>query len=74
MIDRRYTVREIDDLRRVLDLRWLYGSSIVPLRRFPRSLALTYKESERSAAVEDLVRTHILCGHTAADIEAADAA
>ena len=69
MTDRAYTVAELDALRSAVERRWLFGTT-APLNTacFSRS----YNEADKYAAVEQLVRTHMLAGHTAEDIYAAD--
>lgn len=64
MTERVYTVREIDDLRRVVERKYLFGS--YGGRRVGISRA--YHEAEKVKAVEEMVRTHMLAGHTAADL------
>lgn len=66
---RRYTVAEIDELRRAVETRWLYGTSVIqPDGTFSRQ----YMAGEKESAVEKLVRTHMLAGHVAKDIYEAD--
>jgi len=63
MIERKYTVREIDELRAVLEAKFLTGSynSLVARSR-------DYRTEEKCAeimAIEAMVRTHMEAGHTA---------
>lgn len=65
MTERAYTVKEIDDLRRCCENKFLWGTYSFPASsRFSRQ----YKEEEKSACVENMVRTHMLAGHTAEDL------
>lgn len=70
MTERAYTVKELDALRAACDQRWLWGTTkpAGPGNQMTRA----YKEHERSVAVEELVRTHMLAGHTADDLYFAD--
>lgn len=68
MESQKYSVQEIDDLRTVVKCRYLFGSSIT----HGNLMSITYRENEMNAAVEDLVRTHMLAGHKALDILVAD--
>lgn len=72
MTERTYTVREVEELRRAIDNKYLYGSYKGPsgVGGFSRS----YSEPEKSLIVEQQVKTHMLAGHTAEDLFAADAA
>lgn len=68
-MERRYTVAEIDDLRRMCDLRFLFGTT------YPSNetrWSHSYQAGERERAVEEMVRTYLLAGITADDIRAAD--
>jgi hypothetical protein len=72
----RYSVREIDDLRRVCEERYLWGSTYTPPFEPGETSRVrhgrSYKESDKNAAVEEMVRTFMLAGVTAADIRAED--
>lgn len=67
---RQYTVKEIDELRRCCETKFLYG-----FYRFPESNEVRHYTSrasyewERSRIVEEMVRTHMLAGHTAKDLK-----
>ena len=69
MVDRAYTVREIDALRRVCEEKWLYGSIGTPSDG-PRE-SRSYKPQDKAVGVEELVRTYMLAGLTADDLLAA---
>jgi hypothetical protein len=64
-VQRRYSVQEIDELRRVLEYRWMFGSCVIS--NGPR-VGRCYREAEKTAAVEELVRTAMLAGLTAKNI------
>jgi hypothetical protein len=65
MIERAYTVKEIDELRKVCEYRWLFGSSVPSaMVEYGRS----YQIGEKEKAVEEIVRTHMLAGHVAQDL------
>ncbi len=68
MIERSYTVREIDALRQAVGTKWLYGSYNVPTQRMSRS----YTEREKTECVEEIVRTWMLAGKTAEDLYASE--
>lgn len=61
---RAYTVPEIDDLRRVVENKWLFGS----YGGSGGGLSRPYQETDKVKAVEEMVRTHMLAGHTADDL------
>ena len=69
MEQRKYSVQEIDALRRVLRDRYLFGTSYLTANS---SFSRTFKDNELQTAVEELVRTHMLAGHIALDILMAD--
>ena len=68
-MDRAYTVREIDDLRRACEQRWLFGSTY---RGPGQHSSRSYRSEEKDTGVEEMVRTYILAGIVADDIYAAD--
>ena len=69
MADRKYTVEEIDALRAACEMRWLYGSANP---EFHAGSSRVFTEEEKAAAVEQMVRTHMLAGHTQSDLIKAD--
>lgn len=69
MSERAYTVAELDALRRAVETRWLFGTT--RMRPGP-SQSRVYTAEEKDRAVEALMRTHMLAGHTAQDIYDAD--
>jgi hypothetical protein len=69
-MNRAYTVFEIDQLRQVVEAIWLYGNPSPGGRSGP-FVSRVYGENEKSVAVEEMVRTHMLAGHTADDIRKA---
>lgn len=58
---RVYTPLELDDLRRVVSAKWLYGryQPRPGIRSRPHGIA------ELAVSVEEMVRTHMMAGHTA---------
>lgn len=66
---RSYTVREIDDLRIACENKWLFGVyDTRPRNGFSVRSSRPYRGSEKTRAVEEMVRTHMLAGHTAKDL------
>jgi hypothetical protein len=63
--ERAYTVRELDELREVVEHKWVWGS-YRPLPGVRQSR--TYSPREKTKCVEELVRTHMIAGHTAEDL------
>lgn len=66
---RSYSVHEINELRRVVENKYLYGTYGLKLGC---GMSRTYKEDEKTACVEEMVRTHMLAGHTAEDLIASE--
>jgi hypothetical protein len=65
MSERKYSVSEINELRRVVENMYLFGTyNLVSGGTMSRS----FSESEKNIAVEQQVRTHMLAGHTADDL------
>lgn len=74
MGERAYTVREIDALRAAVEKKWLFGSYNPWDRADGGSIcSRSYRGEEKAAAVEEMVRTHMLAGHTAEDLYASEA-
>lgn len=69
MAERAYTVRELDALREAVENKWLYGR--YRLGGYA-SQSRPYMEAEKVACVEQMVRTHMLAGHTAEDLYASE--
>ncbi len=68
-----YTVAEIDALRHVVEMRFLWGSSVICLNSSRRNgFSRSYTEEEKTKAVEEMVRTYMLSGITAEQIIAED--
>jgi hypothetical protein len=63
-MERAYTVREIDDLRKVIYMRLTYGTSYIP-----NGASGTCAKQED---VEAVLRTHMIAGHTAQDLRDED--
>lgn len=67
--EKRYSVSELEALRQAVENKWLYGSYRLPTgSAFSRS----YREEEKTKAVEEIVRTHMIAGHTAEDLHASE--
>lgn len=68
-MERAYTVREVDELRQAVEHRWLYGTT----RQSPgTTVSRVFKSEEKEKCVEELLRTHMIAGHTAQDLYDAD--
>ncbi len=70
MNEHRYTVHEIDALRRAVGNKYLYGTYRLALGT---NTSRTYNEDEKMRAVEEQVRTFMLAGLTADDLLASEA-
>lgn len=69
MTEKKYSVSELDALRIAVEHKWLWGTYNFSAKQgFSRS----YREEEKAKAVEELVRTHMLAGHTAEDLYASE--
>lgn len=73
MTDRAYTVSEIDALREACANKWLWGSYRGPQGSYSDEPSRVYYGQEKDVAVEQMVRTHMMAGHTAQDLYASDA-
>ncbi len=73
MSERSYTVKQIDDLRSAVEHKWLFGSYTPQRSEDGISCGRSYRAGEKTACVEELVRTHMLAGHTAEDLYASEA-
>ena len=72
---RSYTVAEIDHLRRCCESRLIWGSYSGPAPMPGGGLSggsggnsAPYNSAEVSRRAEDMVRTHMMAGHVAADL------
>lgn len=65
---RAYTVQELDALREVVKCRLLFGWYQLPRLKTTWVSHRSYGEGEKVKAVEEMVRTHMLAGHTADDL------
>ena len=79
MTERAYTVRELDELRQAVERKWFWGAYRIPLTPpnadgYSVRLGRTHKGAESDIAIEQIVRTHMLAGHTAADLLASEPA
>lgn len=69
MNERKYSVSEINALRRAVENKWLWGSyGNIGVSGTSRP----YLEEEKTKAVEEIVRTHMCAGHTAEDLCASE--
>lgn len=66
MTDRAYTVKELDALRSTVRDKYLWGSYHGCSNH--SSASRSYNEIDMNKMVEELVRTHMLAGHTAEDL------
>lgn len=69
-MNRKYSVAELDDLRKACEHKWIFG------RYNPMQINILfsrcYQEPEKTNAVEQMVRTHMIAGHTAKDLYASE--
>jgi hypothetical protein len=70
VIERAYTVHELDALRAAVEHKWLFGTYNSPGRG--AFAGRSFREDQKAASVEAIVRTHMLAGHTAADLYASE--
>lgn len=68
MSERAYTVREVDQLRMACEARYLYGTSCPVFSGNGTGSSRPYREDVKAACVEQMVRTYMSAGITAADI------
>ncbi len=68
MTERAYTVAEIDRMRRAVEYRWLYGCSLGDCHP-GQLMSRTYKETEKTACVEEELRTYMLAGIEPEELE-----
>lgn len=67
MIRREYTPKEIEDLRRVLEIKFLHGTYQIQ-HRDGGIHSRAFFEKDKTAFVENAIRTHMMAGHTAQDL------
>ncbi len=65
----RYSVAELDALRRCVEMKYLYGTYDCPQNG---GMSRCFIANEKEKAVEERVRTHMLAGHTAEDLLASE--
>ena len=65
LVNRRYSVSDVDELRAVCNERYLFGTSILRDGRRSYQMSRSYKESEKAVVVEEMVRTYMAAGITA---------
>lgn len=70
MIERAYTVTELDELRRACRNRLTWGNSLGAQFLPGETFKMGHGCSESS--VEEFVRTHMMAGHVAEDLYLAD--
>ena len=70
MSERKYSVSEIEALRNSVENKWLFGSYNPQHTRCCASRS--YSENQKTQCVEELVRTHMLAGHTVEDLYASE--
>lgn len=66
MSEKAYTVSQLDALRDAVENKWLWGSYNGPSG--DGSFSRAYKPDEKQKAVEEMVRSHMLAGHSAEDL------
>ena len=64
MTERKYSVSEVDELRHLMDNKYLYGSYNMPPNG---GASRSYLEGEKAKVVEEMVRTAMFAGHVAED-------
>lgn len=69
--ERRYSVSELNNLRRAVENKWLFGN-YGPDQSMQSRMSRSYREEEKIKAVEEIVRTHMISGHTADDLYASE--
>lgn len=74
MSERKYTVKEIDELRDVMEHKYLFGRYNHDYRVSGPRMGRNYYEKDKLVAVEEMVRTAMLGGITAADCVASQCA
>lgn len=67
--DKSYTVNEVDALRKAIENKYLFGSYTSSQQG---GCSRSYSEVEKSQAVEQMVRTAMLAGHSADDLYASE--
>lgn len=69
---RAYTVKELDALRYVVENKWLFGAYDLMTLGGHSYTSASHYPGEKTKAVEEMVRTHMLAGHTAEDLVASE--
>jgi len=69
MTDRKYSVHELDALRRAVENKYLWGSH---LSTGYSGMSRSYNYQDKTKYVEETVRTHMIAGHTAEDLIASE--
>jgi hypothetical protein len=73
MSQRKYTIKEIDELREVMEHKYLFGTYSHEWSRPGPRESRTFYEKDKLVAVEEMVRTAMLGGITAAECLASEA-
>ena len=69
MTERAYTVKEIDELVRACERRWLWGTT-----QMPTGNGRSYRPEEKDKGTHEMARTFMLAGLTADDLYEEDRA
>ena len=69
MVERAYTVAEIDRMRRAVEYRWLFGVGINDPMPEGGRVSRVSNEGETTRCVEELLRTYMLVGVEPAELE-----
>lgn len=70
MSERKYSVAELDALRIAVRNKFVWGRYIpVPMRGV---MSRCFRDGEIENSVEQMVRTHMLSGHTSEDLYASE--
>lgn len=72
-MNRKYSVKELDELRELIEHKYIFGTySYSPPPDGEMRVGRSYYEQEKDSSVERMMRTHMLAGHTAADLLASE--
>lgn len=71
LLEKAYTVKEVDELRQACWLRWHFGTTNLS-GRSNASFGRSYGFGEETKGVDEFVRTYMTAGLTAEDIYKAD--
>lgn len=67
--EKAYTLKEIEDLRRLCNNKYCFGWYVIP-ENLPKDgyWGRSYQEKDKIFAVEEMVRTFMIAGLTAEDV------